>query len=342
MAVRLIPTTRAVGPARGQHADLAEALARHGAEAGHYSVLGPDDWRVLWNAERTGFVAFFETSQVVLSWRSPVADVAEQPALLGDLLAYARDSRRQLFAMPVNATMRDTATALGLHVAWVGTECYVRLPAWSLDGGRRQKVRWARSHALKLGLTWREAHPLTSAVDRAALASVEARWKAERSERSTDSFLRNSFAELAHWRRYFVAEDTDGVVASVTCTPINDRSWYLQDLVRAPDAARGALEGALVLALDTLRDEGYAYADNGPLTFWRPGGAEDPQHSMGPFGNQVLRYFDHRYRFHGINQFRAKLEPDHTAPLYVIRSHRLITPGVARGLTRLLTRGSDA
>jgi lysylphosphatidylglycerol synthetase-like protein (DUF2156 family) len=216
----------------------------------------------------------------------------------------------------------------------------VSLPTWSLGGGRRQKVRWARSHALRLGLSWREAHPLASDADRAALAHVEARWKAERAERSTDSFLRNSFAELAVWRRYFVAEDDRGVIASVTCTPINDRSWYLQDLVRSPDAARGALEGAMALALDTLRDEGYAYADNGPLTFWRPGGAEEPGHSLGPFGNQVLRYFDHRYRFHGINQFRAKLDPDHTAPLYVVRSHRLITPGVARSLTRLLTRRS--
>ena len=85
----------------------------------------------------------------------------------------------------------------------------------------------------------------------------------------------------------------------------------------------------MALALDTLRDEGYAYADNGPLPSAAPAARPGPSTRWARFGNLVLRYFDHRYRFSSINQFRSKFEPDRIAPLYVLRSHRLITPGVA-------------
>ncbi|MFI5035656.1 MAG: phosphatidylglycerol lysyltransferase domain-containing protein [Acidimicrobiales bacterium] len=337
MTVRATRTTPGVEPADLALPEVAEVLARHGAEAGHYSVLGPDPWRVLWNAPRTGFAPFLETRRCVLAWRSPVAAPEDQPGLLVALVDHARSTGRQLIAMPVNETVRAAGEALGLCTAWVGTECFLDLATWSLAGGRRQKVRWARSHAAHLGLDWREASPRTDPRDRAALTSVEQRWKAARPERATDSFLRTSFEELQTIRRYFVAEGAQGVVASVSCTPINARAWYLQDPVRAPDAPRGALEGAMACALDTFRDDGYDVAGNGPLTFWRPDGPADADPPLGLLGTRVLRHFDHRYRFQAINRFRAKFEPDRTAPIYVVRSHRVITPGVARSLTRLLT-----
>jgi len=337
VTVRPIRTFRAIETTGASATDVAVALGRYGAEAGHYSVLGPDPWRFLWTPGRTGFIAFLESPRCVLAWRSPVAAPEDQAGLLGDLLAFARETRRQLIAVPVNEATRAAGERLGMLASWVGTECYLDLPAWSLAGGRREKVRWARSHALAHGLHWREAHPLADARDRDGLARVEQSWKAERPERGTDSFLRTSFEELITIRRFFVAEGPDGIVASVTCAPVNARTWYLQDPVRAPDAVRGALEGAMALALDTLRDEGYDCVDNGPLTFWRPDGDADPSHPLGIFGDLVIRRFDRRYRFHGINQFRAKFEPDRTDPVYVLRSHRWVTPGVARSLTRLLT-----
>jgi lysylphosphatidylglycerol synthetase-like protein (DUF2156 family) len=338
MGMPLVRSHLTLQSSRDALGEIVAALDGFGAEAGHYSVLGPDPWRVLWNDRRTGFVAFLETPHLVFAWRSPVAAEADQPGLLGQLLDYARDTRRPLLAVPVNDTVRAAGERLGLHAAWIATECYVDLSAWSLAGGHRQKVRWARSHARRVGVAWREASPLEDAHDREALARVEGAWKAERAERATDSFLRTSFTDLMERRRYFVADGPDGVVASVTCTPMNRWDWYLQDPVRTPDAPRGALEGAMALALDTFRDEGHGYAGNGPLTFWTPGGPANPAHPLGAVGDAVLRHFDRRYHFQGINRFRAKFEPDLTAAMFVLRSQRVVTPRVARSLTRLLTR----
>jgi lysylphosphatidylglycerol synthetase-like protein (DUF2156 family) len=93
----------------------------------------------------------------------------------------------------------------------------------------------------------------------------------------------------------------------------------------------------MALALQTFRDDGYVFASNGPVPFWRPDGAPETTSPLGVLGGRVLAYFDHRYRFQHANQFRSKFIPDRTTPLYVLGSPRVITPGVVRSLTELLT-----
>ena len=320
--------------------EIRVALAAHGAEAGHYNVLGPDPWFVIWNRDRSAFIAFLQARRCVLTWRSPVAPPEEQGPLLGALLDYARATHRQLVCVPVSEIVAATGRELGMSVTWMGTECFVDLPSWSLEGGRREKLRLALNHGRRIGLSWREAHPLESEHDFSELARVEEVWKQQRRERRTDSFLRTSFTELAHLRRYFVCEDAFGVVAATTCTPLNAKGWYLQDLVRTPGSPRGALEGTLVMALDTLRDEGYETASNGPLAFWHPSQGHTDSKPLGPLANRVITYFDHRYRFQNINQFRSKIVPDAMRATYLLRSDRIVSPGMIRSLVQLLTRAT--
>lgn len=333
--------------------EVAAVLARVGHEAGQYHVLGPDPWFVLWSEDRRGFVAFLETRHLVFAWRSPVAPPDQVPELLAQLQRYGRTVHKPLIAVLVNDAVCTAGLALGMSPIWIGSETFHDLPSWSLGGGRRQKLRWARSHAAKLGYTWREAFPLEDPADWAALERVEQRWKHARTQRLTDSFQRTSYAELVSIRRYFLCEqpheagrDADtgetrasrDVVAFVACTPVNDRGWYLQDVVRLDEAPRGALEGSITLALDVLRDDGYEFASNGPLAFWRPDGEPPDPHQLGPVGRRVVNFFDGQYRFRGLAQFRSKLDPDRVEPLYVLLSSRMITPGVARSLVKVLTK----
>ncbi|MGC8510521.1 MAG: phosphatidylglycerol lysyltransferase domain-containing protein [Acidimicrobiales bacterium] len=327
---------------REQRDAVAAALARHGSEAGHYSVLGPDPWRVIWSDDHCGFVAFLETPRVLLAWRSPVAELDAQPALVDRLLAHAHARRVPLVAVPVNATTAQAARRGGLRTTWIGSEATVDLASWSLDGTVRQKVRWACNYGRRAGLRWREASPRTSPADYRALAAVQERWKSARPARRTASFLRTDFTDLLQWRRYFVAEQGDEVVAALSCTPINAHDWYLQDLVRVPTAPRGALEGAIALALSTLRDDGFSRASHGPLAFWHPHHDSQPGQRLGVLGNLVVHHFDRRYQFQAINQFRVKFVPDRVEPLYVVWSRRATAPLAALSLTRLLTGSGDA
>ncbi len=315
---------------------LLNVLAAQGVEAGQYAVVGPDPWRVIFSASGEGFINFLEHGNVVVSWRSPVASASECEELVEALNDYARRRRKALFLVEVNESARDAGVRQSMTPLWTGAECFLDLSKWSIAGGRRQKVRWARNHAQRLGVTWREARPLTSHDDDVAIARVETAWKNERTQRRTDSFLRTSYLEIADHRRYFVGELEGEVLASVTCSPVNAKGWYLQDIVRVPGAPRGALEGAMAHALDTLRDDGYAVVSNGPLPFWRPHESWNDQYQFGPLGNRIMKLFDRQFRFGGINQFRSKFEPDWTEPLYVLRSRRIITPRAARSLTQLL------
>lgn len=319
------------------HDEVVKVLALHGHQAGQYHVLSPDPWQVVWTDDRSGFAAFLEGRRCLLAWRSPVAPEGRRAELLDLLAEHARAVRKAMFALLVDDEICTAGIQSGMAPIWVGTEAIINLPSWSLQGGRRQKVRWARSHAVKLGLTWREAEPLTNLADRTALAAVERAWKSARPQRETDSFQRTAFMELAELRRYFVCEGPDGILAFTACSPLNNRSWYLQDVVRDPNAPRGALEGAMALALDTFRDEGYEQVSNGPLPFWRPDGHEPDTHQLGPIGSRVVHFFDRQYRFRGLGQFRSKFEPDRTTPLYILRTRRIITPDVAHSLTKLMT-----
>lgn len=317
---------------------LVNILAAQGVEAGQYTVLSPDPWRVLLSASGEGFINFLEHTHAIVSWRSPVASRSESIELIGQLSAHARQQRKALFLVEVNERARDAGATHAMTPLWTGAECFLDLSKWSLAGGRRQKVRWARNHAEHLGVTWREAQPLTSPSDDEALARVETMWKNERTQRRTDSFLRTSYLEIADHRRYFLGEADGEVLTSVSCSPINAKGWYLQDIVRVPHAPRGALEGAMAFALDTLRDEGYAVASNGPLPFWQPHETWRDEYQLGPLGNRIMKLFDRQFRFGGINQFRSKFAPDWTEPLYVLRSRRFISPRAARSLTQLLNR----
>jgi lysylphosphatidylglycerol synthetase-like protein (DUF2156 family) len=313
-------------------------LVASGHEAGQYCVLGPDPWQVIWNDDRSGFVSFLEGRRCLLVWRSPVGNKEMQVDLLARLAKHASRLKKSVFAMEVNKTTCDAGVQLGMFPIWTGTESYIDLDTWSLRGGKRKKIRWARSHALALGIEWREAFPFSDIHDRVGITRVEELWKAERPERRTNSFLRTSFEELADLRRYFVAEEHGEIIAFVTCTPVNEEGWYLQDIVRAGDAPRGALEGAMAHAIDTFQKDGYRFVSNGALPFWRPDEQWSDPNQFGVVGNQVLRFFNRQYRFRGINQFRSKLEPDRVTSLYVLRSRRVISPRVGWSLIKLLNR----
>lgn len=322
--------------------ELSTCLAVHGHQAGGYHVLGPDPWQIIWNSSRDGFISFLEGRHAILGWRAPVAAVAARAGLVEQLVDHAEQVGKPLFIVLVDELTCDAGTRLGLFPTWIGTETFIDLSEWSISGGRRQKVRWARNHASGLNLEWRELDPLRSTADHEAMRVVEGEWKRERRERRTDSFQRTSFTELAEIRRYFACVDAHHVLAFCACTPMNATSWYLQDIVRRPDAPRGALEGAMAIALDTLRGDGFTIASNGPIPFWRPDGTAADRHSLGPIGRRVIRFFDRQYRFGGITQFRNKFVPDHTEPLYVLRSRRTIGPMAGASLVRLLTNKARA
>lgn len=317
--------------------ELARLLDASAHQAGQFSVLGPDPWQILWGARNDAGVAFLEATYALVSWRSPIGPTEQaRAAVLEALIELASTKGKALFVLGTDRASSHAGQDRGLRSFPIGYETFLDLSDWSLKGRRREKIRLAMNSAHGKGISWREAHPASSVTDAHGLEAVEMAWKRERRERAVDSILRTSFRELIGWRRYFVAECDSVVVASITCAPVSRRGWYLQDPVRLPTAPRGALEGAMALALDTFHEEGCAFASNGILPFWNPSGATQASDELGLLGRQLVRLFDRRYRFAGINQFRSKFEPDWTEPVSVLWSPGALRPHRIWSLTKIL------
>jgi lysylphosphatidylglycerol synthetase-like protein (DUF2156 family) len=332
------PTLIEVHSVDGIREELAAILDERATESGQRTVLGPYPWKVLFNDDRSAFANLMEGTHAIVSWRSPTGLPADQALLTERLYTYARQQKKTLFAIGYNDVCRQASEAFGLISLRVGVESSFNLAEWSTAGKKRQNIRLNINHATTGGMTWREAFPRTSEEDRLGISGVEEAWEKERPQRKIDTFLRTAYTDLIDIRRYFVAEQEGRMQAVTTCTPISKTAWYLQDLTRLADSARGSLEGAMVLALNTFKEEGIAVGTNGLLPddgdLMREAGR--PQ-DLGVMGNRVIRFFDKRYQFGGISKFRIKFSPDGLEPSYLLRPPRAIRPGAIRSLIKLLT-----
>jgi phosphatidylglycerol lysyltransferase len=110
-------------------------------------------------------------------------------------------------------------------------------------------------------------------------------------------------------RRYVVAEQDGQVVGFAAAVPVYAQGgWFLEDLLRLPDAPNGTAELLVDAVMRQLDDEGCRYATLG----------------LAPLAgevNTVLRltrdYTAALYNFGGVRAFKAKLRPHSWEPLYL-------------------------
>jgi len=313
-------------------------LDEQAAESGQRTVLAPYPWKVIFSDDRTGFTNLMEGSKAIITWRSPVGTTEVQREIMAKLAAYSKQTKKALYCLGVNEECRLAGEELGLPTLRVGAEASFDLSAWTTAGRKRQNIRLNCNYATGLGVTWREAFPRTSEEDRAAIAFVESEWEKDRPARHTDTFLRTAYTDLIEYRRYFIAEQEGIAQAVATCTPISKRGWYLQDITRLPESPRGSLEGAMILALNTFKEEGFEFATNGLLPddgeLLKEAGKDQ---GFGFFGNSIIKFFDHRYQFGGISKFRIKFSPDRLETSYLVRSKKSLRPRAVLSLIKLLT-----
>lgn len=309
-----------------------ELLAQYGQLAGSYACLGEDPWQFNWRYDDAGtlagFTPYLRTKRTAVVWRGPVGPQAQQPEALAQFDAHL-DPKVDRYILGADESMAEAAIDLGYQKVWIGTDCVTALTDWSLAGGHRRKLRWARNHVADTH-EWLEVFPATDEETRNQMLAVEAEWKQARKARATDSFLRTALMEQADIRRHFACRNlaTGKINSYLTCLPISADRWYLQDCVRTATAERGTLEGAVALACETFSSEGFGSVSNGILPMFDPGdGTHVPDTSR--LRRAVIRLADNKYRFAGLHQFRMKLVPDETFPVYA-----LLKPGrpTARGL----------
>ncbi len=327
-----------------------ELLDRSSTLSGQLHCMSSDPWRLLWSPNREAFLPFLERPFTLIAWRDPVGEPQAAASLLEQARWLAQQSGKQLVILGASPAVKERAERLGYGSLQVGAEQFFDLHQFTTKGKRGEKVRLACNHARRLGAEAREFFPTRVESDRRAMLEVEERWKGAREARRNDSFLRTAPLENAAYRRYFAVEmpSQDGrklMQSFLVCSPVSARGWYLQDLVRLPDAPRGATELVSMTAMQTFQREGFDFVSMGivPMLETEPTRSE-PRGLSSMAARWCIERFNHLYRFAGLRQFRAKFAATTCEAVYVAHWPRLVTPWLAYDVAMTLAsrRPDDA
>ncbi|MGZ3451526.1 MAG: phosphatidylglycerol lysyltransferase domain-containing protein [Polyangiales bacterium] len=319
-------------------ARLEALLAEHSTLSGQTHALTRDDWKVLFSREGAA-IPLHVRPFTLLAWRDPIGPAHTWHGALAELRAHASRVGKHAVVLAASDTCRAVAESLGFSSIFNGSEQMFDLARFSTRGKKGEKLRLATNHARRHGLSVREIFPTADAASLDQLTRVEAIWKRARTERQTTSFLRTDPMENAHMRRYFGAFQGDEMQGFLVCAPVSRRGFYLQDLVRLPDATRGAAELMSVHALETFAREGRELATMGIVPFYTPRGVHRPV-ALSSAAAFCVRYFDAAFRFKGLQQFRAKFPATEHVPVHTLVWPRVLNPLCAWDIVGVLGRGS--
>jgi len=285
-----------------------ELLRRHGWNATSFQILEP------------GIEAWFDGDDAVVgyvdtgsAWVAAGAPIAAEDAMAGVarrfVAAAAKAGRRACFF----AVEPRFVSRAGLHALQVGEQPAWDPASWARPGrasrSTREQLRRARAKGVKVRAAPPEEIADEASPTRRAVDAVIAAWERARPMAPMGFMVTVHPFSFPEERRYFVAECNGRLAGFLAAVPVYARGgWFLEDLVRAPDAPNGTAELLVHHAMQAASAEGSRYATLGlaPLA-----GDIDPVLRVARSLSAPL------YGFRGVFAFKAKLRPDAWAPIYL-------------------------
>jgi len=285
------------------------ALLRiHGRQATSFQILEPG-YDYFFHGDQ-GCVAYTDTGRAWVAAGAPVApEGLEREVALG-FIGAAQIARREARFFAVD---EGFAKRTGLHATHIGEQPIWDPAEWqdTLRDSRslREQLRRARAK----GVTGRvvPAEEITDEQGRVrrGVDDLIAHWLASRPMSEMKFMVLVHPFSFPKERRYVVAEQDGQVVGFAAAVPVYAQGgWFLEDLLRLPDAPNGTAELLVDAVMRQLDDEGCRYATLG----------------LAPLAgevNTVLRltrdYTAALYNFGGVRAFKAKLRPHSWEPLYL-------------------------
>jgi phosphatidylglycerol lysyltransferase len=275
-----------------------------------------------------GAIPYLEAKRAVVVWSDPLCAAADLPELLR---GFIREVGRRVCLVAVNETTTRAALAAGFSALKIGEEPWFDLERWHPPrGDPGKKYRWAVNHARRAGLE------VSEDWDENEVTEVVRRWRAALRRPEPESLMRTAPLEQAQAKRIFVARRNGAAQAVLACArlPAID-GWYLEDLVRVPEAVNGATELLVAEALARLggRSAAFALAPMRGLDRQLDPRARWLGHLLG----LTIRGFDRRYGFRAIARYEGRFLPTEWRPRYVAFLPALPRPAVVRAAVRYLT-----
>ena len=286
----------------------------------------------LWSCRETpGAIGFSEFGKVWLVAGEPLASANGQAALADRFLQAARAEGRTVGFLPVTERFAKNSSELGLRAIKIGAAPYFDLATWAPRGDRAKKVRAGINQAFRAGIRVTKVNDIDEALRR----ETECLWKSWLTSRRSPTRFGWLFAvdlfRHSERKRYFAARDQDGkLVGFLAASPIPARQgWYLEDVLRLPNAPNGTTDLLIVEALKSLKRDGAKLATLGTAPMAMEGSSASLVHCSRRL-SQMTRLLASLssifYNFDGVRHFKAKFAPSWWESEYVLVPQNITGP----------------
>lgn len=298
---------------------LLEIVQRYGYE--HQSFLSLYGGMKVWYAsDLDAAVVYRQVRRVAIVAAAPLAARENWSEATRQFLSFCDEEKMDCLMIPIGAEFAEVARQCGLALLQIGESGYFELPGWKPAGDRGKKVRAGVNQARKAGVYIERYDPLRNqnAQTRREIEQLCQNWINSREVDALGWLLELDPFSFCEYKRYFLAREADGrLVGMLACCPIYARrGWYLEDLIRNPEAERGVSELLIVEALKQFADEGAEVATlaTSPLAGLK---LEGQFKHLSRLLNLIYEHLEAFYHFKALHRFKAKFAPSFVDPEYL-------------------------
>lgn len=297
MSLRPLPDARVV-----------ELVRRHGWNATAFQTLESGYSYYFWGEDAC--VAYVDTGKAWVAAGAPLASAAVLSDVARSFVAEARSAKRRACFF---------ATEERLHRLTRGAFARVRLgeqPVWDPKNwsaialehaSLRRQLRRAQHKGVRIRML--DPNELRSSRTRSAMLRVAERWLATRNMAPLEFLVRLEPFTSPEDRRTFLAERDGELLGFAAVVPVPARrGWFIEDLVRDPNAPNGTTELLVDAAMRRAAHEGSSFFTLGLAPLAGP---------LAPALEVARRSTAFLYDFDGVRSYKAKLRPESWSPIYL-------------------------
>lgn len=333
---------------RSRLPDPTPELLRLQAEFGYseHSLVSITPGAMTWTMrEIPGAIVYSEFGRVWLAAADPLVSSVNLPILCENFLQAAHERHRIVAFVPTTERFAAAAVKLGMSAMKIGAAPYFDLSEWNPRGNAAKKMRSGVNQATRAGVQIK----LVETIDtdfRQEAAELCLSWLQSRPAATTFGWLLalDPFLHAEHKQLVAARDGAGRLIGLVAASPIPARKgWYIEDVLRAPDAPQGTADLLVVSTLQHLKSVGAELATLGtaPLASEGDDTISTRDHILFLRALQtVSRRFSTFYNFEGIRIFKAKFVPTRWESEYVlIQRGAMMPPRVAHAMLRAIVPG---
>jgi phosphatidylglycerol lysyltransferase len=263
-----------------------------------------------------GVVAYVESGVAIIAAGDPLCAPEDAAACLDEFRIWCTKQSRYCVVLPASERLAETARPLGFSALPIGASPYFNLHTYAPSGNRARKVRSAVNQARRLGIqVWEYRTATRDAEIETEFREICALWQKSRSIPQLPFLFQLDPLAQAEEKRYYVASSRERIEGFLACSPIYARrGWFLEDLLRRPDAVHGTTESLVLGAIEALKLEGFDMATLGSALLMPLDSSFVPLHSRDfsrhPRINRILaliyRYGRWFYNFRSLGHYKSK------------------------------------